>query len=80
MSSLIPEPKVISQDEKGKTVWEYRGAEIDQWGQNLFGLRMPGHPVDGAKGYGNMSIVVRLVDHWLDHQALPAPYVWPPRG
>jgi len=27
-----------------------------------------------------LSHVQMLVDHWLDHECLPAPYVWPPRA
>lgn len=66
---------------QGGPVWEYRGARIergDAKAQTVNFLRLPGHPYDG-KQHGQMLMCMRMIDEWLDHQRVPAPYVWPPQ-
>lgn len=71
--------QVESTGRHGGPVWEYRGTRIergDAKAQTVNFLRLPGHPYDG-KQHGQMLMCLRLIDEWLDHQRLPAPYVWP---
>ena len=66
----------------GGPVWEYRGARIETSGarhQTVNFLRLPGHPYDG-KQHGQMLMCLRMIDEWMDHRRLPAPYVWPPKS
>ncbi|HWL69172.1 MAG TPA: hypothetical protein VNS22_12395 [Geminicoccus sp.] len=79
--SLFHELRIIQRREKpsGSTVYEYRGAQISHSGSTVR-LEMPGHPYDSGNAWAQLSHVQKLVDHWLDHQAVPAPYVWPPKG
>ena len=63
----------------GGPVLEYRGARIetgDAKHSTANFLRLPGHPYDGVQ-HGQMLMCMRMIDEWLDHQRLPAPYVWP---
>ncbi|MBO1078112.1 hypothetical protein [Roseomonas haemaphysalidis] len=77
MPDLIPHhvPRTHEPDDKGWIVTEYRGAVVRSWRYANI-LQMPSHPYDG-KEFGQLSHVLGLIDHWLDHQALPRPYVWP---
>lgn len=71
--------RVEAAGEWGSPTWEYRGARIETGGPKaptVNFLRLPGHPYDG-KQHGQMLMCMRMVDEWLDHQRLPAPYVWP---
>ena len=66
----------------GGPTWEYRGARIETGGPKrprVNFLRLPGHPYDGI-AHGHLLMCMRMIDEWLDHQRLPAPYVWPPKG
>jgi hypothetical protein len=79
MADLIPHyaPRLIETDGQW-TVWEHRGAIVRACGiHNL--LNMPGHPLHGTY-QGHLSAWWPLIDHWLDHGGLPAPYVWPRPG
>lgn len=82
MSDLIPPRpnhilRTISEEEKGWTVYEYRGATIRSMGVHNI-LLMPGHPYN-RKNFGQVGAIQGLIDSWLDHQRLPRHYVWPPR-
>lgn len=82
MADLIPPRpnhilRTISEEETGWTVYGYRGATIRSAGVHNR-LQLAGHPLDG-KSAGQVAMVQSWVDAWLDHQALPRPYVWPLR-
>ncbi|RKK04670.1 hypothetical protein EBE87_23155 [Pseudoroseomonas wenyumeiae] len=73
---LIPHHEPRQQGTKGVwTIWRYRGAEIRTAGVSTR-LQLAGHPYDGKTGF-SYEQALKLVDGWLDHQRLPAPFVWP---
>jgi hypothetical protein len=76
MNELIPhhEPRIVSSDPKGWTVWSYRGAEIRCHGVSTK-LALAGHPYDGLTGF-SYEQALRMVNSWLDHQKLPEPFIW----
>lgn len=75
-------PKVVaSASSAGGPSYTYRGAKIGSNGQGTtFPFRLEGFP-HGPNGYwaglGNIDMIVRLVDGWLDTGKLPPPYVTP---
>jgi hypothetical protein len=75
MPDLIPhhEPRLI-ETKDGWTVWSYRGATVRSSGIHNR-LIMPGCPMDGTM-HGFPEGHFRIIDCWLDHGDLPAPYVW----
>jgi hypothetical protein len=76
MTDLIPhhEPRMIDTTD-GWTTWEYRGATLRGKGVTNR-LQMPGHPLHGTAMCHHDSWFP-IIDFWLDHQALPKPFVWP---
>ncbi|WP_043834581.1 hypothetical protein [Muricoccus aerilatus] len=60
----------------GGPTYEYRGARI---GSNekgtVFSFSLLSFPGGGWSGLGNIDMIVRLVDSWVDTGRLPAPYV-----
>lgn len=76
MADPIPHPAPRALGREGRwTLWEYRGASVRSWGVCNW-LVMPGHPLHGTT-LGHYDSWFPLIDRWLDHGDLPAPYVWP---
>ena len=74
------QPRLITQTGKfGGPSYEYRGATLHANTKETLWY-MEGGPEDLPgfwRGVGNMAVLVRVLDAWLDHRTLPAPYVMP---
>lgn len=63
------------QGPAGGPVYAYRGATITaNKPETLFRVELAGAPFNGWNGLGNLALPCSLVDHWLDHGALPPHY------
>ncbi|MFH5926149.1 hypothetical protein [Roseomonas xinghualingensis] len=80
--ALIPDhqPRLITQSGKfGGPTWSYRGATLlANSKETLWYLEGGPEDLPGFwRGVGNMSMLVRVLDAWLDHRTLPQGYVLP---
>ena len=75
-------PKLVAPSGSGGgPSYTYRGAQIGSNAKGTtFSFRLEGFPHDPNgdwAGLGNLDMIVRLVDRWLDTEKLPPPYVTP---
>ena len=40
---------------------------------------MKGRHYDGSGMFWNPELCLKLIDHWLDEETVPTPFVWPVR-